>query len=94
MAGSDETFETAHRVLDALFRLIDVTYSLEEVESNYLIPGRSASILVDGKAVGIIGELKIEILERNGIIVPISAFEVDLTKVPQLKIQEFRTNTY
>ncbi len=94
LAGSDETFETAHRVLDALFRLIDVTYSLEEVESNYLIPGRSASILVDGKAVGIIGELKIEILERNGIIVPISAFEVDLTKVPQLKIQEFRTNTY
>lgn len=94
LAGSDETFETSHRILDALFRLTGIEYELVHVESNYFIPGRSAEIRVDGQSVGQIGELKIEILETHGIIVPISGFEIDLTKIPVLKIPQFRTNQY
>ncbi len=94
LAGSDETFETSHRILDALFRLTGIDYSLNETENNYFIDGRSAEIIVEGKQVGHIGEIKVEILENHDIKVPISAFEIDLTKIKKYGIPEYRANAY
>jgi len=46
--------------------------------SPFFIPGRSASILVDGGVVGSIGEIMPLALEKLKMRVPVSAFEIDL----------------
>ncbi len=94
LAGADETFETSHRILETLFRLTGIEYELVESEDGRFIPGRSADILVNGKAVGQIGEIHVEILLRNDIRVPVSAFEIDLTKIDKLQISRYSPNQY
>ncbi|MGZ6912282.1 MAG: phenylalanine--tRNA ligase subunit beta [Acidimicrobiia bacterium] len=46
-------------------------------------PGRSASVIVDGEAIGAVGELRAEVLAAFGITVPAVGFEVGL--VPLLE---------
>jgi len=93
LAGADETFETAHRILDILLNLTRIDYELEVGESNFFMDGRVAEIRVQGEIVGHIGEIKLEILEVNGIEVPVSGFEIDLTKIQKYKITSFYSDT-
>lgn len=89
LAGVHETFETVHQILDTLFNLIGADYELEAAEILHFMSGRAANILHDGKIVGHIGEINLTILEGYSIKVPVIAFEIDLTKIPLLKIQRF-----
>jgi phenylalanyl-tRNA synthetase beta chain len=47
-------------------------------DNNFLIPGRSAEVVIEEKNVGIIGELSPEILEKMNLRMPISIFEINL----------------
>jgi phenylalanyl-tRNA synthetase beta chain len=78
VAKSDATFTDIKRVLETLFTTFGKKYSLKRVKHGSFIEGRSGSIIVSGKTVGLIGELHPEVLENWGIKVPISAFEIDL----------------
>ena len=46
--------------------------------------GRSASVEVDGKAIGHVGEVKPESLDAFGLKVPVSGFEIDLSSLHEL----------
>jgi phenylalanyl-tRNA synthetase beta chain len=92
LAGPNETFETAHQILDVLFRLTNVQYSLEESQNPYFINGRCAEIHAGDLIVGYIGEIDFEILEKNDIKMPVSAFEIDLTKIPKYNIKPMYSN--
>ncbi len=93
LAGADETFETSHRILDTLFRLTGVSYELEVGNSHLFMDGRVAEVWVDEQVVGYIGELRLEILELNGIQVPVSGFEIDLTKIAKYSISNYYSDT-
>ena len=92
LSGAEETFETINRILDTLFRLLEVEYSLNELDSNYYLKGRSASIQFNGDSIGHIGEIHPSILENYGIEVPTVGLEIDLSLLPNLKAYPLYSN--
>ncbi|MBS3088015.1 phenylalanine--tRNA ligase subunit beta [Candidatus Pacearchaeota archaeon] len=69
------------QVLDYLFKMLGLEYSIEMIEdSNYII-GRCGNILVRGKEVGRIGEVAPRVLRNWKIRFPVVSCEMDLEKV-------------
>lgn len=72
------SFSEIHSYLDLLFYYLGVSYSLEPAEHPIFMPGRCGNIMVEGKSLGLIGEINPYILERWQITMPCSAFEINL----------------
>ncbi|MFW9903342.1 MAG: phenylalanine--tRNA ligase subunit beta [Candidatus Thorarchaeota archaeon] len=86
LAGTEVSFEHCHSILDTLIKGIGTQYELKVIESPEFIPGRTAGIVVNGKEVGIIGEISPALLENWEIFVPAAAFELDLSSIPTLSL--------
>ncbi|MFX1517920.1 MAG: phenylalanine--tRNA ligase subunit beta [Promethearchaeota archaeon] len=86
LAGTEVSFEHCHSILDTLIKGIGETYDLKVVESSEFIPGRTARIIIEGKEVGIIGEISPELLENWEVFMPAAAFELDLSTIPTLSL--------
>ncbi|MDR2096341.1 MAG: phenylalanine--tRNA ligase subunit beta [Treponema sp.] len=78
IADKDAGFNTVAGHLQTLFYYISREYTVEESEDTRFIPGRAASILYCGKAIGVFGEIHPEVLENWGITCPCSAAEIDI----------------
>ena len=75
-------FFDAKGVVEALMSGLDVSEEYAAVQDPLLHPGRTASITVDGEQVGVVGEVKPEVLEGFGISAgAVAMFEVDLAKL-------------
>ncbi|NJE09959.1 phenylalanine--tRNA ligase subunit beta [Thermococcus sp. MAR1] len=72
------TFTEAKEILESVMRHLGFKYGLEEIEHPSFIPGRAGRIIVDGKEIGIIGEIHPAVLENWGIEMPVAAFELFL----------------
>ncbi|MEM5773253.1 MAG: phenylalanine--tRNA ligase subunit beta [Candidatus Aenigmatarchaeota archaeon] len=81
IADSRVSYDDIAAVLDAFMSLAGVKYKLKESKHPSFIEGRTAEILVKGKAIGIIGEIHPSVLENWKLEMPIAAFEVDLSFV-------------
>ncbi|MHA2168456.1 MAG: phenylalanine--tRNA ligase subunit beta [Candidatus Kariarchaeaceae archaeon] len=92
LASKNETFETIQGCLDSLMRLLSLDYQLTALQSHYYLNGRSAVIICDGIEIGHLGELSPIILENYGIEMPVSALEIDLSKIPWLNCREIKTD--
>jgi phenylalanyl-tRNA synthetase beta chain len=77
-SGTDANFNTAAGELQTLFYYLSREYEPEESKDPRFIPGRAASILYNGKPVGVFGEIHPEVLENWGVTVPCTAGEIDL----------------
>ena len=64
--------------LDSLFSLLDFKYEIKENENGSFILGRCGKIIVNGKVIGIIGEIHPIVLENFGIDIPCSGLELDI----------------
>lgn len=69
--------DTASEVSTILYYL-DHKYEVQETDDPRFIPGRQAGIMVNGKQVGIFGEIHPQVLENWQISVPCVAGEMDL----------------
>ncbi|KQH81537.1 phenylalanine--tRNA ligase subunit beta [Thermococcus thioreducens] len=72
------TFTEAKEILESVMRHLGFEYVLEEIEHPSFIEGRVGRIVVDGKVIGIIGEIHPAVLENWGIEMPVAAFELFL----------------
>ncbi|HEU4683924.1 MAG TPA: phenylalanine--tRNA ligase subunit beta [Nitrospira sp.] len=80
IAHADAHFSEMHSCLDALFYYLDRRYRLEPIQHPSFLEGRAGRVVLEGgPALGVIGEIHPEVLERWQITVPVVAFEVDLT---------------
>ena len=79
--NSKTTFSEIRSYVQAFMREIDVEWKAEESEDGAFIIGRQAKVMVNGKSVGIFGEVHPRVLENFGIIYPVVAFEIDLTQI-------------
>ena len=86
LAGAEISFEQCHSILDTLIRGIGTQYELKVIESPEFIPGRTAGIIVNGKEIGIIGEISPALLENWEVFVPVAAFELNLSSIPALSL--------
>jgi phenylalanyl-tRNA synthetase beta chain len=78
IADNKSNYTQIKAVLDALSKLHNIEFEIEESKFPYLIEGRSAKIKVKGKEVGFIGELHPQVLDNFGLLVPVSVFEINL----------------
>ncbi|GAB1482521.1 hypothetical protein MASR2M78_13370 [Treponema sp.] len=77
-AGADANFNIVSSQLQALFYYLSREYTVEETADPRFIPGRVASIVYKGTAIGVFGEIHPEVLENWGVNMPCTAAEVDL----------------
>ena len=78
-AHADSSYTEIKSYMQALLRGgFGKTAETKSAPSPFFISGRSASILVDGKVVGSIGEIIPVALEKQRMRVPASAFEINL----------------
>jgi phenylalanyl-tRNA synthetase beta chain len=89
--AEESSFERCHSILETLITRLGIKYELKPIESSEFIKGRTAQILINGKDVGIIGEVSPEILERWELFIPVAAFEIDLSLVPSLDLPPLQT---
>jgi phenylalanyl-tRNA synthetase beta chain len=80
IAHATAHFSEIHSCLDVLFYHLGKPYTLEPVPHPSFLEGRAGSIVVDGKTLGVIGEVHPEVLERWQIAVPVVAFDLNLSQ--------------
>lgn len=77
-AASKASFTESKSLAESVLREIGCGYTIEPCDYDTFIPGRGASVIVDGKAIGVFGEVSPEVITGFGINHPIMAFELNL----------------
>jgi phenylalanyl-tRNA synthetase beta chain len=77
-------FSEMHSTLDVLLYYLGLEYSLDPAEHPLFVQGRCGRIIVQGNALGYIGEVRPEALERTQITMPCAAFEINLNTILSL----------
>ena len=77
-AEKDANFNTAAAQIQTLFYYIARDYEVEESADPRFIPGRAASLIYKGRAIGVFGEIHPELLENWGLTMPCIAAEIDI----------------
>ncbi|MDD1725592.1 MAG: phenylalanine--tRNA ligase subunit beta [Euryarchaeota archaeon] len=75
IASRTASFTEIKRVVSAAMREIGCIFEVTETSHPSFIEGRRATILVNGEAVGIFGEIDPDILTEHKLIYPVAAFE-------------------
>ncbi|WP_257299540.1 phenylalanine--tRNA ligase subunit beta [Haloarchaeobius sp. FL176] len=78
LARHDASYEDAKAVLQSLARDFDVELETPRTEHPSFIDGRTASVVMDGEAVGVVGELHPAVLVEHDLELPVVAFEFGL----------------
>jgi phenylalanyl-tRNA synthetase beta chain len=78
VCGTEAGYEAAKSRLVSLAEDFDATVETPATEHDSFIDGRVADIVMDGDAVGVIGELHPGILAEREILQPAAAFEFDI----------------
>ncbi|MBI4147275.1 phenylalanine--tRNA ligase subunit beta [Candidatus Woesearchaeota archaeon] len=71
-------FTEIRQVLETLIRALGLGCAVKESEHSSFIPGRAGDIMVDGKRIGIIGELHPQVITNWQLMMPVVCFELDL----------------
>ncbi len=85
LADPKSNYTQIKSVLDLLFSLLGITFSVSAVTLPYLIEGRSGSVAVNDVAIGFVGELHPHVLDNFGLLVAVSCFEINLSKLFALR---------
>ncbi|MDE1762961.1 MAG: phenylalanine--tRNA ligase subunit beta [Thaumarchaeota archaeon] len=79
-AHNDVSYTEIKSVLQSLLKSgFDISCTTKNSQSPLFIEGRTADILVDGKKIGMIGELSPQVLDNFKMRVPAAGFEIRLT---------------
>ena len=80
-AAGNANFNSAASEVSSLLYFLDHEYKVEECEDPRFIPGRQAAVMVNGKKVGVFGEVHPQVLENWSITVPCVAGEFNLEEL-------------
>jgi phenylalanyl-tRNA synthetase beta chain len=78
LSERDTNFNVAAAQIQTLFYFISRNYHVEESVDPRFIPGRAASVVYQGKRIGVYGEIHPEVLENWGVTMPCVAPEIDI----------------
>ena len=84
IAHEKSNFTEIKQVLDYLAKILNLDINIKELKHNSFIEGRCASIFVNDKEIGFLGELSPVVLTNFNLLVPVSALEIDLTKLLEI----------
>lgn len=80
-ANEKADYTEIRQVLDYLLRILNVEYTIEEVDHDSFIEGRVGRVVVSGKKVAYIGEISPEVISTYGLEVPVAGLELNLTEL-------------
>ncbi len=75
---SRANFAEIRSYVQAVMRELDVAWDVQESDDAAFIEGRAADVIVNGRRVGVFGEIHPEVLENFELVMPVSAFEIDI----------------
>ena len=82
ISGREMNFTDVHRILESLMETLSLPYKLQAAPDHSFIgsfiEGRFGKVVVNGKEIGIIGEIHPEVLHNWSIKMPASALEITL----------------
>ncbi|WP_135853251.1 phenylalanine--tRNA ligase subunit beta [Halorussus salinus] len=78
LARHDASYEDAKARLQAIARNFDASLETPATDHPTFIDGRAAAVVLDGEAVGVVGELHPEVLVEHDLELPVAAFEFRL----------------
>jgi len=76
-------FFAAKGVLSALLEILRARWEVRRSGLPHLHPGRAASVLIDGREIGWVGEVHPQVAAEWGFQEPVAGFELDLDAVPE-----------
>ncbi len=79
--GRESGYATARSVMDALLRELGWQAEYAAIDDPTFVPGRAASFSVDGKQLGVLGEVHPEVLSNFGLTYPVALAEITLQRV-------------
>jgi phenylalanyl-tRNA synthetase beta chain len=79
--GKESGYATARSTIDALLRELGWTPEYTAIDHATFVPGRAASFSVEGKQLGILGEVHPEVLTNFGLTFPVALAELTLQRV-------------
>jgi phenylalanyl-tRNA synthetase beta chain len=79
--GKESGYATARSVVDSLLRELGWQADYAAVDHPTFVPGRAAEFSVDGKPIGILGEVHPEVLTNFGLTFPVALAELTLQRV-------------
>ncbi len=82
------SFSTAKAYVQTLLKALAIPYTLTACNAHYYLPGRAATVLVDGNPVGQFGEIHPQVLAAFSFPEPVCAGELDCRLLHQFRIQE------
>ncbi|MDD5700348.1 MAG: phenylalanine--tRNA ligase subunit beta [Candidatus Nanoarchaeia archaeon] len=81
IASTPGNFTGSKQILDCLFKMLNIECKLKEFAHEYLIDGRAATVLIDNKPIGVIGEVHPETLRKWNIKLPLAIIEISLEEI-------------
>ncbi len=78
-ANEKADYTEIKQILDYIMRMLNIDYSVEEVEHDSFIPGRVGRVIVKGKNIAFIGEISPVVLTNFGLEVPVVGLELNLS---------------
>lgn len=78
---SPANFTEIKQTLDYVTKILNMEYSLKESSHPHLIEGRSASILINNKNIGYIGDIHPKTLQDWNIKMPVAVLEISLDEI-------------
>lgn len=81
LAFIPSNFTELKQTLDYLMRMLNIEYEIKDANIPSMIDGRTASIIINSKEVGFIGEVHPEILDNWNIKQPLAVIEISLEQV-------------
>ena len=86
--GDGETFFTFKGATEAIAKEFGLTFTYEKGSLQYLHPGMTANILLDGEVIGFMGKLAYDVCEELAVEKPVFVAELDYEKLAS----KFNTN--
>ena len=79
--GHESGYATARSAVDALLRELGWKAEYKAIDHPTFVDGRAAAFKVDGKPIGILGEVHPEVLTNFGLTHPVALGEITLQRV-------------
>jgi phenylalanyl-tRNA synthetase beta chain len=79
--GRESGYATARSALDALLRELGWQAAYAAIDHSTFVPGRAACVKIDGRPIGILGEVHPEVLANFGLTHPVALAELTLQRV-------------
>jgi len=81
LCNKDVDYTKIRQVLDYLLRSLGLKYEIKETKHPSFIDGRAGKVIVNGKAIGILGEIHPQVLEHFEVDMAVSGFEIELSEI-------------